>query len=398
MPSFELYQKMLGGVTDGQARKRDSDMIMEATWDEDINSTTIFLYDQAHDDQFDIEEDLDPRESKTKIPVEVKFYEIEYNSLSKDEVGQHLMFKPSFNYWETIPYYEETFGKPFKASFPDGMYFDALDSQGEYQRWLCVGSYRRYANQFPSYIALPVDFKARWIYQNKKMESWGALRSQSSYNSGVWTGDRLTSIENQKLLWLPMNNTTKTIFYDQRIAISQDRDIPVVWSCSKVEDMNVFGVVRYTFKQDLWDEHNDYIERDETGELLGIWCDYFKSNVPIEEPDEPTPDPSIYSEVTYSGRNTNVTIKGNFKKFTVTFYDANGEIALRPGEWTFTINGEDAKDLLTIKTSDDDSTLSSNQIKLKFIGDDLHIGENLVVSYESDDHIKSYVTMNLIGL
>lgn len=396
MPSFDLYQKMYGGMTQGQVRKRDSDTIIEKTWNEDINSTIIYMYDQSHDDQFDIEEDLDPRESKTKIPVEVKFYEIEYNSLSKDEVGQHLMFKPSFNYWEAIPYYEEMFGKPFKASFPDGMYFDAPDSEGVYQRWLCVGSYRRYANQFPSFIALPVDFKAQWIYQNKKMETWGSLRSQNSYNSGAWVADKTTTVENQKILMLPMNDKTKTIFYNQRIAISQDRDIPVVWCCSKVEDMNVFGVVRYTFKQDFFDEHNDYIERDEQGNLLGIWCNYYSPNVPIEDPDQPTP--TIHSEVTYSGKNTNVTIKGNYKKFTVTFYDADGEIALKPGQWYYTIDGVDATEFLSIKTSDDDSTLSPNQIKLKFIGDDSHIGENLVIGYKSTDNIDSFVTMNLIGL
>lgn len=197
-------------------------------------------------------------------------------------------------------------------------------------------------------------------------------------------------------MWLPFNDTTKTIFYDQRIAISQDRDIPVVWSCSKVEDRSVNGVVRYTFKQDLFDEHNDFIERDQDGNLIACWCDYFKSNVPIEEPDQPEPD--IYSEVTYSGNSVKMTIKGNFKKFTVTFYNSDGEIALRPGTWFYEIDGVDVTDMLEIKTSDDDTSLSPNQIKIKFIGDDSHIGDNLVIGYESDDHIKSSVTMNLVGL
>ena len=396
MPSFDLYQKMYGGMTQGQVRKRDSDMVMEQTWDEDINSRIIYLYDQNHDDQFAIVDELNPEESKMKIPVEAKFYEIEYNSLSKDEVGMHVMFKPSFDYKDIVPYYDEVFRKPLSAVFPDGLYADIPDEKGIYHRWLFVDEYRRYANQFPSFIVLPVNFKARWIYDNKKMESWGVLRSQNSYNSGVWTDSRFTAIENQKLIWLPFNDTTKTIFYDQRIAISQDRDVPVVWSCSKVEDKNVNGVVRYTFKQDLFDEHNDFIERDQDGNLIACWCDYFKSNVPIEEPDQPEPD--IYSEVTYSGNSVKMTIKGNFKKFTVTFYNADGEIPLRSGEWKFTINDEDVTDMLEIKTSNDDISLSPNQIKAKFIGDDSYIGENLVVGYESDDHIKSSVTMNLVGL
>ena len=38
-----------------------------------------------------------------------------------------------------------------------------------------------------------------------------------------------------------------------------------VWGNSKVEDMNVRGITRYTFAQDLWNSHTDYIEKDEDG-------------------------------------------------------------------------------------------------------------------------------------
>jgi len=182
MPSFELYKKLLGGITDGQARKRDSDMVMEATFWEDISSRTAYFYSQEYDDEFDVEDDLHPEKSKTKIPIDIKFYEIEYNSLSNDEVGMHVMFKPSFDYKDVVPYYDEVFRKPLSAAFPDGLYADIPDEKGEYHRWLFVDEYRRYANQFPSFIVLPVNFKARWIYDNKKMESWGVLRSQNSYN------------------------------------------------------------------------------------------------------------------------------------------------------------------------------------------------------------------------
>lgn len=180
MPSFDLYQKMYGGMTQGQVRKRDSDMVMEQTWDEDISSRICYFYSQEYDDEFDIEDNLHPGQSKYKVPIETKFYEIEYNSLSKDEVGQHIMFKPSFDYKDFIPYYDELFKKPLSAVFPDGLYCDIPDEKGIYHRWLCVGAYRRYGNQFPSYIVLPCTFKAKWIYDNKRMESWSVLRSQNS--------------------------------------------------------------------------------------------------------------------------------------------------------------------------------------------------------------------------
>ena len=206
----------------------------------------------------------------------------------------------------------------------------------------------------------------------------------------------LTSPENQKILWLPFNKWSSTIFYDQRMAISQDRETPVVWSCSKVEDKNVNGIARYTWKQDKWNEHNDYKEYDDDGNLVGIWCDFFKENIPPEKPDEPTT--SIYSIITYSGNNANVRINGSYKKLTVKFYDDEGEIEFQTGSWKFTVNDADVSALIETVTPTEDESLSSNQIKIKFTGDDSYIGKNLVVSYISENDIESSVTLNLLGL
>ena len=396
MPSFDLYKKMYGGRTQGQVRKDDSDMLMEQTWYEDINSRIGYIYSQEYDDEFNVADDLHPEKSKTKIPVEIKFFEVEYNSLSKDEVGQHILFKPSFNYKDVIPYYDKLFAEPLGAAYPDGLYIDVPDSKGVYHRYLCVDQYRRYANQFPSYIVLPCNHKLQWIYKNQKMESWCVLRSQNSYNSGVWIDYKIQTVENQKLTWLPQNNTTKTIFYDTRTAISEDRPIPVTWSCTKVEDTNVKGIARYTWKQDKWDEHNDFIERDAEGRLLGMWCNYFLSNITPTEPD--TPHPTVYSIITYSGNNANMRINGSTKKLTVKFYNDDGEIDYQPGIWKFMVDDNDVASLIEVKTSADDTTLSDTQIKIKFVGGDSYINKNLVVSYESDNGIKSSVTLNLLGL
>lgn len=179
MPSLDFYRRQKNkGMTIGQHHKMDSDMIMEATWDNDIASRVIWLYDQEHDDQFDDDFTLDPTKSKTKIPVEAKFYEMEYNSLSKDEVSQHVMFKPSQE--PCVPYYDEQFHYPYGAEYPVGLYCDIPDSRGIYQRWMIVAHYREHSNQFPSYMVLPADYKLKWIYKNKKYESWVVLRSQNS--------------------------------------------------------------------------------------------------------------------------------------------------------------------------------------------------------------------------
>lgn len=179
MPDLDFYKRKSGGVkTSGQAHKRQSDVIMEATWNRDIDSRIGWFYDQDHDDEFEVEDALHPEKSKTKIPVEIKLFEMEYNSLAKDEVAYHIMFKPSYE--PNIPYYDEKFAKPLGATYPTGLYMDAADSKGIYHRWLVVGQYRHYSNQFPTYLVLPTDHKLQWIYDHKKYESWGVLRSQNS--------------------------------------------------------------------------------------------------------------------------------------------------------------------------------------------------------------------------
>lgn len=182
MPSFDLYKKMYGGRTQGQVRKDDSDMVMERTWREDISSCVAYFYSKDYDSEFNSLDGLHP-EGTDKIPIDIKFFEIEYNSLNKDEVPYHIMFKPSFDYRDLVSYYDEEFGLPYGAAFPDGLFCDIPDSKGEYHRWLCVGQYRRYSNQFPTFYVLPCNHKLQWIYKHQKHEMWCVLKSQSSYNS-----------------------------------------------------------------------------------------------------------------------------------------------------------------------------------------------------------------------
>ena len=181
MPSFELYKKLNGGFkNNGEALKAQADIEMESTWYNDMDSKTAYFYSQEYDDEFETRDDLHPEKSLSKIPVEVKLFEMEYNSLSKDEVAWHLLFKPSFDYREVIKYYDKDFTDPLKSIFPCGLYLDYPDSKGIYHRWLVVGQYRYHGNQFPTFLVLPADHKLQWIYDRKKYESWGVLRSQSS--------------------------------------------------------------------------------------------------------------------------------------------------------------------------------------------------------------------------
>lgn len=218
---------------------------------------------------------------------------------------------------------------------------------------------------------------------------------------------KFTETENQKLLWLPYNENTVNLFYDQRAVISEPREEPVCWSISKVEDMNVKGIIRLTWKQDKWNSHTDYIEKDNEGNILGMYCDYFRDNVPIEDEDYTLIPPStIHSVITYSGIKPELKIKGTGKKFTVTFYDDDdneNKIEVLDGTWKFTVrNDEDTEDIdasslieLEDIVTDD---VFTKQIKVKFLGGNEWISKNLKVWYISDTGIKAHVNVNIVGL
>lgn len=412
MPSLDIYKKIKGNTkTIGEGHKNQSDMVLEATWNNDINSKIAWFYDQDRDDEYELSDDLHPYKSQTKIPIEIKFYEIEYNSLSKDETGMHIMFKPSFNYQEAVPYYDREYKNVVDSVWPIGMYMDCADSKGIYHRYLVVGQYRHYANQFPSYIVLPCDFKLRWIANQQKYSCWGVLRSQNSYNSGLWTDYRITSIENQKLFWCPYSPTTVDVFYDTRCAISGPRQEPIVWSVSKVEDMNVKGIIRLTFKQDRWNSHTDLIEYNEDGEYIGAWCDYYKAGVPIEEEEYTLiPSSSIHSIITYSGIKPEIKVEGSCKKFTVKFYndeDNENPIPVYNGVWSFKIQTKnelnedifvDCSDLVEYEDITPEEEEYYKIIKVKFIGNDEWLNRDMRVYYTSETGINTYIAINIVGL
>lgn len=277
MPSFSDYSRQIlrGGSTTGQHHTYDSQGIVKATWYDDPTSSVAYFYDFYHDDEPDKNTNLHPENSKTKIPVDIKFVIKKYQSLDKDQVDVHIVFKPSYQC--NIPYYKERFIDPTSATFPVGLYCDIKDiDTGIWNRWLVVSTADIYTD-FPTWAILPCGYKFQWIYDGKKCEMWGVERSQSSYNSGVWRDFKVESPENQTKALLPYNDISKYLYYNQRLLISADLPTPIAWKITKVESLSHKGNILFTFAQVLFDEHNDYIERDkDTDKLIGMWADYYK--------------------------------------------------------------------------------------------------------------------------
>lgn len=218
-------------------------------------------------------------------------------------------------------------------------------------------------------------------------------------NAGTWRDYVFEQPENQRKCILPINDITETIFYNQRFIISAPIPEPLCWRITKLEDISPKGVRRLTFAQDLYNEHTDYIERDETGSVIGMYADYWKEGIEpkvVENNNDPDSDfyekPDVTSTITCSGKQQ-IRIGGSPKTFTVTYYDEeHNEILDHPvGDWIFKIDDEPVENELF------DLTFDGSKVKIKFLGNDDYIGKILTVTNQSGD-VSSSLKIEIIAL
>lgn len=284
MPSFEDMQNIYSNVgTHGQQIKAMSDMFMQQTFDTDIGTKQCYIYDYYHDDQFDDGLDgYNPALSRTKIPVKLKFIIKTYKSVSKDDPEYHIMFEPDV--WNSMSCKPQWFIDGYEklgVRFPVGLYIDIPDDRGVYQKWLVV--YDEVANQFPKFGILRCNYLFTWIkddgIRRYKRKMWGVEKTQNSYTSGTWQGDKLNVLDEQGKFWLPWNVMTSEIKHDMRFFISMLQEEPYVYKASKIKNTAPKGIIAITIEQDRFDSNKDYVNLV-TGEM---YADYYSSNVVPEE-------------------------------------------------------------------------------------------------------------------
>ena len=390
--NFNNYKQSLN-ITNGQQHSMDAQGVIEHTWYDDPASMVAYFYDYYHDDERDKNTHLHPELSKTKIPIDIKYMMSAYKSLNKDEVDLRIMFKPSYRC--TVPYYKKMFEDITHSIFPTGLYCDIKDEKGVWNRWLVVATSSLYNHDFPTWAILPCGYKFQWMSKGRKMEMWGVEQSQNSYNSGVWLSYRTEVVENQTKALLPYNEITKTMFYNTRTIISADLPTPITWRVTKVEGLAHKGNIMFTFAQDLFDEHHDFIERDDDNKLIGMWADYWKEdNLPSNQPSIPDPhDMGNYAEITYAGAEPHIKVNGSYKKVTITYYNSNEELQDQtPGEWSYWIDDTDASELVKVL-----ETESPNSIKVKFLGDEEYIGKALTIK-NTRDNVVGTLQLQIIAL
>ena len=203
----------------------------------------------------------------------------------------------------------------------------------------------------------------------------------------MWTDYVTTSQENQNKVWLPLNTITEKIWYtneqsqNMRVLVSAYTDNPVAWTISKVETANNLGIQILTLYQDFFDQNKDYIEKDSNGNIIGLWADYYDSNIEPTDPDTPSPTPStIYGKITAS--TSTIKVGGSYKTLTLKLYDAdNNEVtdnySSATFDWSCYIKGNETDDL-----SDKVTWLNGNlfnQAKIKFADDRSYLNKVLII-------------------
>ena len=397
MPSLQTARRVAnaknnGAKTIGQIYKEQSDEMMEWTWDNDIQSKICYIYDFYHDDQPRLAEGM-TYDNTTKTRIDAKFIVKSYQSMDKDQVDYYIQFKPTqkthFSEGDELYYFETDYRQKYHNDNFIGLFIDIPNDENIYEKWMILRT--EPANQFPKYLILKCNYELMWIENNGtekiKRRMWSVLKMQSSYNSGLWTDSRFTSQENQNKVWLPLNPITEKIWYtnesskNMRVLVSSFTDNAIAWQISKVENAQPLGVQKLTLYQDFFDQHRDYIEKDSDGNIIGMWANYFDSEIAPTDPSTPTTPPSSIT-ARISASTSTIKVGGSYKNLTVNLFndsneDITNEYADLPPEnfqWTCSIDNEDWTDKVTWRAGTE-----YNQKKVKFPNDSSVIGKILSV-------------------
>jgi hypothetical protein len=397
MPSLSTARRVSSAKNNnaktlGQIRKENSDTAMELLWDSDPQSKVCYIYDWRHDDSPNMNVGMTYNHT-TKTRIDAKIIVSTYGSISKDQPTLQCQFKPSqkeyFDETDELFYMEEYRVKYQMDDIFTGMYLDVPDKKNVYHRHLiCMKDIEQ---NFQKYFILPCDYNLQWVqFKNNekiKRSMWCVLRSQSSYNSGLWTDLRFTTQQNQEILFIPTNSISDTIYYvsegsqkNQLIIVdvpnySIDHWTPNTWIVSKVERVNVKGRTKITLYQTFFDEHRDVIEKDDNGNIIGMWANLNDSIL------EPTEKPEIHSPLlppehsaTISSSTPYIKVGGSYKTLTFKSENESTNYENCTFVWTCSIDGTSVDDKVTKINGK-----NPNQKKIKFPNDSSQLGKKLSI-------------------
>lgn len=284
---FEDYKNRMSyrGNNMSEMLRKQSNMVIEQTWDRDPNYRRVYVV-KANGGL--------PEVTAKHELIDVKFNVKTYQAITSDEVAYMLQFRHG--------------AEKQNSDIDIGSYVYMEDEDGEWKWWLICHLDER--PSFRQYQILECNWTLGWVVDNKIYHCLAVQRVQQSYNSGSWDGDRLTFTDNVTSVWVPTNNDTLTIGYNQRFLISDEKRFPpICYQTSKIEDTQPLGLTKLKFTQETFNPTTDNYEL--------MLADYYSSNITPEVPDDVVGTATI----TYSGTKPTIKVGGSYKTFTPVFSD-----------------------------------------------------------------------------
>ena len=287
LDSYRLRMNTLG-LNEGEARRRNSQKIMDASWMRDAATKPVYV--KWVDSGLPVVDDDD-------IPVYAKFNVKSYHNITGDEVAYLLQFR-----------LDDLKNRP---DIKVGSYVQIKNEMDEPEWWIIDHFDDR--TQFRQFSILKCLWTYKWVSVKDGHrvihQCLGAPRNQSSYNSGEWLDYIFSVPENQHIAILPTNDDSRTIQYATRFLISDPKRRPVLaWKVSKVWPSLNGDVTKFTMTQEQFNAAKDNADL--------MIANYYQSTVEPEAPEmEETPTVSDF-EIVYSGQPA-VRAGGGYKKFTL---------------------------------------------------------------------------------
>lgn len=181
-----------------------------------------------------------------------------------------------------------------------------------------------------------------------------------------------------------------------RVLVGAFTENPVAWVISKVENANNLGLQLLTLYQDFFDPNTDYIEKDSDGNIIGLWADYYDSNIEPTDPDTPSPTPSTtYGKITAS--TSTIKVGGSYKTLICKLYDTDDNevtdsYSSATFDWNCYIKGNETDDLsnkvVWLNGKD------FNQKKIKFSDDKSYLNKVLMIQCRVFDEHEGYINVS----
>ena len=354
---IEAYRNRMAamGGYEGEARRRNSQKIMDASWMRDVATKPVYV--KWVDSGLPVVDDDDE-------VLYAKYNVKSYHNITGDEISYLLQFR-----------LEDLKNRP---DIKVGSYVQIRNEMDEPEWWLIIHFDDR--PQFRQFSILKCLHIFRWVSRvdgkRRIYECLGAPRNQSSYNSGVWLDYVFQVPENQQIVIFPTNDDSRTIQYDTKFILGDEKRYPpIVWKTSKIQSSFNGDITRFTMTQEQFNPATDNADL--------MIADYYESAV---EPEifetEETPTVSDL-EITYSGSPA-VKAGGGYKKFALKsridgkLVDCTEEVS-----WSIDFPDGDLKQLETSK--------SENIIRIKCKPDYLLIGKTFTIAATTKYGSKSLI-------